>query len=92
MNDDDDLNSMTEAQLRQEVVKLRNAIREQRDQRGHDLCWYLPELWEVLPEKIYPRPVVPPWSEFIQRCAAFRQSLEEKVPVEEGFPDAKLQS
>ena len=74
---DDDLLTMNENQLRDEVRKLRKAIREQRDQKGHDLCWFLPELWEVLPEKIKPVPEVPPWPEFIQRCAAFRQSLEE---------------
>jgi hypothetical protein len=74
---DADLKSMNEAQLREEVLKLRRAIREQRDQTGHDLCWFLPELWNVLPEKIQPKPDVPPWPEFIQHCAAFRQSLDE---------------
>ena len=75
---DEDLKSMTVDQLRCEVMKLRAAIREQRDQKGHDLCWYLPELWEVLPEKIQPQPMVPPWPEFMQRCAAFRQKLDEQ--------------
>jgi hypothetical protein len=73
---DDDLLGMNEEQLRAEVRKLRAAIREQRDQKGHDLCWFVPELWDVLPEKMRPQPEVPPWPEFIQRCAAFRQSLE----------------
>jgi hypothetical protein len=74
---DDDLDLMTEDQLRLEVLKLRGAIRAQRDQKGHDLCWFVPELWHVLPEKIQPKPEVPPWSEFMQHCAAFRQSLDE---------------
>jgi len=74
---DDDLKTMDEAQLRNEVMKLRTAIREQRDQKGHDLCWYVPELWNVLPEKIEPSPPIPPWPDFMQRCAAFRQSLDE---------------
>lgn len=78
MDIDADLANMTEEQLRAEVRKLRKAIREQRDQKGHDLCWYLPELWDVLPEREHPKPEVPPWPEFIQRCAAFRQSLEER--------------
>lgn len=63
-------------QLRAEVQKLRTAIREQRDQKGHDLCWYVPELWDALPEKIQPTPYVPDWCEFMQRCAEFRKSLE----------------
>jgi hypothetical protein len=74
---DSDLDQMSVDELRSEVRKLRNAIREQRDQKGHDLCWFVPELWDVLPEKSRPKPEVPPWPEFIQRCAAFRQSLDE---------------
>jgi hypothetical protein len=59
------------------VLKLRTAIRAQRDQKGHDLCWFVPELWQVLPEKIQPKPEVPSWAEFMQHCASFRQSLDE---------------
>ena len=73
---DDDLITMSEDELRAEVVKLRGAIRAQRDQKGHDLCWFVPELWEVLPEKVQPSPEVPAWPEFIQHCAAFRKSLD----------------
>ncbi len=73
---DDDLFTMSPDKLREEVLKLRTAIRQQRDQQGHDLCWYLPELWNVLPEKIQPQPEVPEWAEFIKRCAAFRQTLD----------------
>lgn len=76
MDIDSDLLTMGLDELRNEVRRLRNAIRQQRDQKGHDLCWYLPELWDILPEKIHPQPEVPPWAEFIQRCAAFRQSLD----------------
>jgi hypothetical protein len=76
-NRDSDLNDMTIEQLRSEVQKLRDAIRAQRDQKGHDLCWYLPELWSVLPERVLPKPEVPEWSEFIQNCAAFRKTLDE---------------
>lgn len=74
---DTDILSMSIEELRKEVLKLRNAIREQRDQKGHDLCWYLPELWSVLPEKIQPKPEVPPFDEFMDRCAKFRRSLGE---------------
>jgi hypothetical protein len=73
---DDDLLSMDDEQLRSEVRKLRKAIREQRDQTGHDLCWYVPELWQVLPEKVQPKPEIPEWCEFMQHCAEFRKSLD----------------
>jgi hypothetical protein len=75
---DDDLAAMTADQLRAEVLKLRTAIRQQRDQKGHDLCWYLPELWAVLPERLQPSPEVPDWCEFMQHCAEFRKSLDER--------------
>jgi hypothetical protein len=73
---DIDLLDMDADALRAEVMKLRTAIRQQRDQKGHDLCWYVPELWDVLPEKVRPQPDVPDWAEFIQHCAAFRKSLD----------------
>jgi hypothetical protein len=73
---DDDLSQMNLDQLRAEAQKLRNAIRTHRDSQGHDLCWYVPELWEALPERIHPKPAVPEWSEFIQNCAAYRKSLD----------------
>jgi hypothetical protein len=74
---DDDLLNMSVEQLRTEVRKLRTAIRNQRDQTGHDLCWYVPELWAVLPEKVQPKPEVPDWCDFMQHCAAFRKTLDE---------------
>jgi hypothetical protein len=79
MNCDDDIATMSADELRREVKKLRDAIRQQRDQKGHDLCWYIPELWDVLPERIHPKPEVPEWSEFIQHCAAFRKSLDDDI-------------
>ena len=54
MNCDDDIATMSVDELRREVQKLRDAIRQQRDQKGHDLCWYIPELWDVLPERTHP--------------------------------------
>jgi hypothetical protein len=73
---DSDLNELSVEELRREVQKLRDAIRMQRDQSGHDLCWYLPELWSVLPEKLLPTPEVPSWRDFMQRCADFRSKLD----------------
>lgn len=75
--DDVDLGGMTEEQLRQECLKLRRGIRAHRDATGHNLCWYVPELWDLLPDKIVPAPAVPPRAEFLEHCARYRDSLPE---------------
>lgn len=73
---DQDLTQMNRGQLIEEVKKLRDAIRLHRDSQGHDLCWYHPEMWSLLPEKQETFPQVPEWSEFMQRCTLYRKSLE----------------
>ncbi len=75
---DQDVENMSIEELKAEVKKLRAGIRQHRDASGHNLCWYVPELWNLLPDKIEPEPVVPELSEFIQHCAAYRLSLEKK--------------
>lgn len=72
---DEDLNEMNAEDLRSEVIKLRTGIREHRDRSGHDLCWYVPELWNLLPDKIKPTPSVPPTEEFLSKCKLYRESL-----------------
>jgi hypothetical protein len=75
---DDDLDRMTFNQLREEIIKLRAGIRRHRDASGHNLCWYVPELWDLLPEKQKPIPQVPPTEEFLQCCRLYRSSLDNK--------------
>lgn len=75
-NMDEDLNEMSRESLVSEVVKLRNGIRAHRDSSGHDLCWYHPELWGLLPEKTDPLPSVPEWPRFMEGCLRYRQSLD----------------
>lgn len=75
-NLDTDLDSMSREDLIAEVRSLRAGIRVHRDSSGHELCWHHPKLWGLLPEKTAPNIMVPEWPEFIQRCAAYRQSLE----------------
>jgi hypothetical protein len=72
---DEDLTSMTKEQLEAEVKKLRAGIRQHRDATGHNLCWWVPELWKLLPEGYSPKPEIPEWCEFMQNCAAYRASL-----------------
>lgn len=77
---DNDLATMTKEDLIKEVIKLRQAIREHRDSTGHGLCWYHPELWSLLPEKLSPEIQVPEWSKFMQGCVQYRMSLDEQAP------------
>lgn len=78
MSVDDDLERMSREELSMEAKKLRAGIRRHRDSTGHDLCWFTPELWALLPEKVEPQPFVPPEGEFLARCAVYRASLNVK--------------
>ena len=46
---DEDLDNLTREELMANVKELRAAIREHRDASLHDLCWYQPKLWGLLP-------------------------------------------
>ncbi len=75
---DEDLDNLSKPQLIDEVKKLRAAIREHRDSSGHDLCWYQPELWSLLPESTDKIPQVPEWPMFMRGCIKYRQSLDQQ--------------
>lgn len=77
---DDDLYLMSRDQLIEEVKRLRAGIRQHRDSSGHDLCWYHPQLWGLLPEPIAPEVAVPPWPKFLRGCIAFRSKLDAELP------------
>jgi hypothetical protein len=77
---DDDLQGFSREQLIEEVERLRAGIRDHRDSSGHDLCWYHPKLWGLLPEAPPTVPVVPIWPEFIRGCVRFRESLDADLP------------
>jgi hypothetical protein len=76
---DEDLGGMTREQLIDEVRKLRRGIRAHRDSTGHELCWYHPALWSLLPEKQDPLPTVPEWPQFMEGCIKFRRSLDRQL-------------
>jgi hypothetical protein len=78
---DDDLELMSRAQLLDEVRLLRTGIRRHRDTTLHELCWYQPELWNLLPEGSKAVPVVPEWPQFLRGCIRYRQSLDEQAPA-----------
>ena len=73
---DQDLDDLSIEELKSEILKLRNGIRNHRDSSGHNLCWFVPELWDLLPEKITPNPVVPLTEEFLHNCKLYRISLD----------------
>lgn len=77
---DDDLETLSRAELVDEIKRLRAGIRSHRDSSGHDLCWHHPELWGLLPEKIEPDVAVPPWPRFLRGCLRYRESLERELP------------
>jgi hypothetical protein len=76
---DKDLDLMSVEELKSEVKKLRAGIRHHRDATGHNLCWYVPELWDLLPDKVQPSPQVPEIPEFLHNCAVYRLSLGKKT-------------
>jgi hypothetical protein len=83
---DTDLENLSREQLIAEVKRLRTGIRAHRDASGHDLCWYHPQLWALLPEKTDPVPMVPDWPQFLAGCVLYRRSLDERIL---GVPSAK---
>ena len=66
----------TERTLAQELLKVRNAIRQHRDKTGHELCWLNDfELWKVLGEDArYPHDSLPVREEFLKQCSVFYES------------------
>jgi len=76
---DQELETLSRKVLIAEIKKLRSAIRQHRDANGHDLCWYQPKLWALLPEKSDPVLIVPDWPQFMQGCIKYRKSLDEQL-------------
>ncbi len=76
---DEDLLLMDREALIAEAKRLRAGIRQHRDASGHDLCWYHPQLWSLLPEPMEPDVAVPPWPKFMRGCVAFRSSLDREL-------------
>jgi hypothetical protein len=77
---DSDLELMTKEQLIAVVKELRAGIRAHRDCSSHDLCWYHPKLWSLLPEQAELTTRVPDWPQFMRGCIKYRQSLDEQIP------------
>jgi hypothetical protein len=62
----------TSAQLSEELVNLKNAIRKHRDARGNDRCWENDlELYEALGEEVPASPGLPQRDEFLENCCLY---------------------
>ena len=79
VNVDEDLERLTEDQLRAEVQRLRDGIRAHRDSTMHELCWHHPQLWGLLPERVEPELAVPEWPQFLRGCVRYRESLDAQL-------------
>ncbi len=77
---DEDLMRLDREALVAEVKRLRDGIRQHRDSSEHELCWFHPELWSLLPEKTDPLPTVPAWPQFLRGCLKYRESLDRQLP------------
>jgi hypothetical protein len=84
---DSDLQTLSPDELIFEINKLRAAIRKHRDASGHDLCWYHPELWSLLPEQNLKEVTVPEWPQFMRGCVKYRQSLDEQIAAAQRIED-----
>jgi len=77
---DEDLDLLTREELIAEVKKLRAGIRDHRDSTKHELFWYHPQLWGLLPEKVDAEITVPAWPQFLRGCLRYRESLDQQLP------------
>lgn len=74
---DADVEKMTCDALCAEVLRLRQEIREHRDQRGDDRCWLDDvALHALLPDAPPALLELPPWEEMEKRCAAYFENRQ----------------
>ena len=78
---DEALHQLSERELVEEVIRLREGIRRHRDSTAQELCWHHPQLWGLLPESSDPIPDVPAWPQFLRGCVRYRESLDDQLPT-----------
>lgn len=69
MKEDEDIKSMSPAQLRKEVMRLRNAFRKEVANTGNHRCWIT--LLLALPEGKMIEPLLLPQEEFLRNCKKY---------------------
>lgn len=84
---DEDLLNLSNSELQEKVIKLREAIRYHRDQRGDDNCWLDDfSLYDLLPEKIKSNPELPNKQLMMVNCSRYYDCRKERklyVPLDE---------
>ncbi len=69
---DTDIQKLNPENFRKEIIRLRNAIREHRDQVGDDRCWLDDVLLHgFLPDTPLPDNKLPSWEEMECKCRRF---------------------
>lgn len=77
---DQDLATLSARQMRKEITRLRNAIREHRNEKGHGRCWLDDQrLYAVLPENEPANLTLPPRDEFLSNCAMYWQERQPRT-------------
>lgn len=71
-------------QLAARVLALEVAIRQHRDERGHDRCWLDDRrLYGVLPESVVEEEfVLPSKADFLKNCTCYWESRQPKLPID----------
>ena len=77
---DEDLDSMSREDLRQEVRRLREGVRRHRDSSGPSCAGTIQTSGGSPPESTDPVPEVPAWPQFIRACIRYRESLDTQLP------------
>lgn len=76
---DTDIVEFDRESLLQEVMRLRNAIRYHRDEKGDARCWLDDiKLYENLPETVPVDATLPPKEEFLGSCTRFWECRQGK--------------
>ena len=59
------------------IEELEDAIKNHREQTGHNMCWENDEeLWLVLKDKVKSDHTPPDWDKFMNKCVEYRKSRE----------------
>lgn len=65
-------------ELLQYVKNLENAIRSNRDAKGHNRCWYEREMYKLLPEHKGVDYELPSKEEFLKECEKYYHSCKKQ--------------
>lgn len=80
---DIDIQKLKKHELKEEIMRLRVAIRYHRDQHGHDRCRLDDDtLYGILPEAAIPDLTLPPKDEFLKGCQLYWEHRNQGISHE----------